>query len=776
MFDRTGPNGVYDFKWPYFKLTYQARRCSTVSTWRDREEVINWKMKDRHKTMRLHTFITLAVASWLTLAAPAGAQPSVGGLSNCSLASLSGSYGYAISGFDGTTPVANYGLFTSNGSGSLSGSATLSGGGVISAVTVSGEYTLTPACTGTAVFQNSLGQVAHLAITINSNGGAIEFVETDSGTTVSGEARPLAATCDSTAYSGPYTYAVSGWLAFGGTFVPYADSGRVVPNGGGTLTGKSTYSSGGVVERRTLSGTYSLGSSCTGTSSITDSLGNTGTIAMTVVNNGQQILFLYTTPGSVVAGRAYRGQFSCSNSSVSGPFQYSISGFGVSPGVLVPVAYSGELTANGSGNIQGSDAISQNGVVNTRTIAANYSVNSDCSGTETVTDSLGNNEGLDFFVTDQGVKTEFVQTNSGLVISGEGQQVASGTCTASTADGAYGYATEGWFYPGGILAAVADAGQYTSDGAGHFSGATTTSYAGTIEPRTLSGTYTTNSDCSGTSTFTDSLGNTAHFRSTISPDGQQIYSIETDAGTVITSIARQQFDQPAAAIVNGANFAANSVAPGSLISIFGAGLASGVAQASGAPWPTQLGNTTVSVNGTAIPVYYVSATQINAQLPVNLTPGPAQLSVSVGGISTGSISFTVSAAAPGIFTYGAFLRAIAVDFTGNPLGTLVGPSTPAHAGDELVVYLTGGGAVKTTSGTWTTGALSPPGLSSVTLPYTVTLGGLPATTAYLGLTTGFIGLYQLNVQVPSGLPAGDHTLVINVNGKASSSALVSVSP
>jgi uncharacterized protein (TIGR03437 family) len=62
------------------------------------------------------------------------------------------------------------------------------------------------------------------------------------------------------------------------------------------------------------------------------------------------------------------------------------------------------------------------------------------------------------------------------------------------------------------------------------------------------------------------------------------------------------------------------------------------------------------------------------------------------------------------------------------------------------------------------------------LPYTVTLGGLPATTAYLGLTTGFIGLYQLNVQVLSGLPAGDHTLVINVNGKASSSALVSVSP
>ena len=723
-------------------------------------------------TMRLLTFIALNVAGWLSLAVPAGAQPRVGGILNCALASVSGSYGNAFSGFAGTVPVATYGVITSDGNGSLTGSATESVGGAIASVTLSGKYTITPGCTGTSILQDSLGNVTHFAFTVNANGGSIEFVESDSGTTVSGVAQPLAPACDATAFSGPYTYAVSGWLAAGGgVYVPYADSGRMVANGQGSFTGKSTYSAAGIVERRSLSATYSIGSNCAGTMSVTDSLGNSGTLAITVVNNGQQVLFVETTPGTVVAGRAYRGQFACGNGSASGPYDYSISGFGVSPGVLVPVAYAGSLNANGSGSLQGADALSVGGVVNSRTISATYSVNSDCSGSEVVTDSLGNTEDVDFFVTDQGGQVKFIQTNNGLVISGQAQQVATGSCTNATINGAYGYALEGWLAP---LEAVADAGQFTADGAGHFSGATLTSYGGTITPRNISGTYQTNADCSGTSTFTDTQGNVAHFRFTVTPDGQQIGFVETDTGTTISGTAQYQVAPPSAAIVNAASFAANSLAPGSLISIFGSGLAAAVAQASSVPWPTQLGNTTVSVNGKAIPVYYVSPGQINAQLPVDLAAGAAQLTISVGSATSAPVSFTVAAAAPGIFTYG-LLRAVAVNYTGSPNGRLVGPSSPAHPGDALVVYLTGGGAVQPTGGAWTTGALAPPGLSPVTAPFSVTVGGLPAPVAYLGLTPGFIGLYQLNVQVPA-LPAGDHTLVITVNGKASSSALVSVSP
>src|SRR5579863_642702 len=167
--------------------------------------------------MRLPTLLVLNVAGCISLAVPACAQPRVGGIGSCTPASLSGSYGYAISGFDGVVPVANYGFFTSNGSGSFTGSATVSIGGTITPITFSGQYTLNAACTGTSVFQDSLGTVAHFAFTVNANGSVLEFVQTDSGTVVSGRAQPMAPTCDLTAFSGPYTYAINGWVAFAGT-------------------------------------------------------------------------------------------------------------------------------------------------------------------------------------------------------------------------------------------------------------------------------------------------------------------------------------------------------------------------------------------------------------------------------------------------------------------------------------------------------------------------------------------------------------------------------
>ena len=60
-----------------------------------------------------------------------------------------------------------------------------------------------------------------------------------------------------------------------------------------------------------------------------------------------------------------------------------------------------------------------------------------------------------------------------------------------------------------------------------------------------------------------------------------------------------------------------------------------------------------------------------------------------------------------------------------------------------MAYLTGGGAVNS-SGAWITGAASPAGPSAVTLQYLLTVGGQVAEVAYLGLTPGFVGLYQAN--------------------------------
>src|ERR1035438_1745915 len=66
-------------------------------------------------------------------------------------------------------------------------------------------------------------------------------------------------------------------------------------------------------------------------------------------------------------------------------------------------------------------------------------------------------------------------------------------------------------------------------------------------------------------------------------------------------------------VVNAASFQA-PVAPGSVISVFGQNLAGDTYQASSTPLPTMLGATSVTVSGVPVPLIYVGASQINAQL------------------------------------------------------------------------------------------------------------------------------------------------------------------
>src|SRR5690349_9651326 len=70
----------------------------------------------------------------------------------------------------------------------------------------------------------------------------------------------------------------------------------------------------------------------------------------------------------------------------------------------------------------------------------------------------------------------------------------------------------------------------------------------------------------------------------------------------------------AGGVVDAASFTA-PVVPGSLVSIFGAHLASAPGAAQAIPLPVALGGVTVSFNGIAAPLLYVSPLQINAQLP-----------------------------------------------------------------------------------------------------------------------------------------------------------------
>lgn len=209
------------------------------------------------------------------------------------------------------------------------------------------------------------------------------------------------------------------------------------------------------------------------------------------------------------------------------------------------------------------------------------------------------------------------------------------------------------------------------------------------------------------------------------------------------------------------------VAPGSLATIFGSGLAGSTASASGFPLPTNLSGSTVSVAGTLAPLLYVSPTQINFQVPSSARAGDLNVVVNGPGGASAAFGMTVTAQAPALYQYGTN-HALAQ----NAGGSLNSDTAPAPAGSVITVYLTGQGAVSNPVTDGTAAPTSP--LSDASAAATATLGPLNAPVQFLGLTPEFAGLAQANIQVPA-LPAGDYPLVLTVGGLLSASVVISVS-
>jgi len=85
-----------------------------------------------------------------------------------------------------------------------------------------------------------------------------------------------------------------------------------------------------------------------------------------------------------------------------------------------------------------------------------------------------------------------------------------------------------------------------------------------------------------------------------------------------------------------------SVAPGSLVSIYGSALAGQQAQASTVPLPNALGNVSVTFNGIPAPLLFVTGNQINARVPWNMfAGGSASGTTSLGVRRTGCVRRTL---------------------------------------------------------------------------------------------------------------------------------------
>jgi uncharacterized protein (TIGR03437 family) len=277
---------------------------------------------------------------------------------------------------------------------------------------------------------------------------------------------------------------------------------------------------------------------------------------------------------------------------------------------------------------------------------------------------------------------------------------------------------------------------------------------------------------SGTVTFTVGV-NTGGLRTgTITAAGQKVYVNQAAAGASVSTLASIN----TSGIVNAASFSP-PISSGGFVTIYGQNLADTTTDWSSAitngRLPTSLGGVQVMIDGKNGFIYYVSPTQVNAVAQPDAATGPVEVDVTT---NHGTVPANVSMVpvSPGLFAYtlqgtiyadaifssdGAYVAAV-----GAVPGAI---SRPAQAGDYIMLFATGLGSTNPPYpvGQVLTTAYPVPDLSQIS----VLIGGRPATVLYAGVT--YPGLFQINIQVPSGISAGDQPIVLSVGGQASQSAM-----
>ena len=215
---------------------------------------------------------------------------------------------------------------------------------------------------------------------------------------------------------------------------------------------------------------------------------------------------------------------------------------------------------------------------------------------------------------------------------------------------------------------------------------------------------------------------------------------------------------PQGGVVNGASFrpanaSGGGVAAGSIVSIFGSNLSEATVAATSTPLPTSLGQTSVRIGGIVAPLFFVSAGQINAQVPWGVPAGTSSITVSALGGSSVPANFTIQDSAPGLFSQtsdgrgpGAVLNYVPEQkvYAINTPGATINPS------GIVTIYGTGFGRVSSPPADGT--ALSA-AVSTIVTPV-VTIGGRQASVQYSGLAPNYVGLYQINAVIPTGTPEG----------------------
>jgi len=221
---------------------------------------------------------------------------------------------------------------------------------------------------------------------------------------------------------------------------------------------------------------------------------------------------------------------------------------------------------------------------------------------------------------------------------------------------------------------------------------------------------------------------------------------------------------------SGASFESGAVAPGEIVSVFGAALgpAEGFAVDELDPatgrLPREAGDAAALFDGEAAPLFFVSGEQVNLQTPFELAErASTTLQMRYGGIESEAVTLDVTAARPALFTFADGRRAVAL----NQDGSVNGPDNPARRGEFVTLFGTGQGVVDPPI---PTGAPAPTTPLSRIPGASVSIGGAAVEGEdlfFAGMTPGLVGVFQLNARVPLGATPGESPLTVAVRGATS---------
>ncbi len=214
-----------------------------------------------------------------------------------------------------------------------------------------------------------------------------------------------------------------------------------------------------------------------------------------------------------------------------------------------------------------------------------------------------------------------------------------------------------------------------------------------------------------------------------------------------------------------------TVAPGSIISIYGESLAPRLEIGPSNPLAQSIADVVVTVNDRILPLLFVSPQQINAQINSDLPDGDYTLTVRWTGKPDVTGKFRISRDAPGLFSRAAGPQQ-AYALALHPDGSLVTPDAPAQRGEMVSVYGTGFGPYdrKIIDGFALPGTLSPMLMD----PVEVNAAGQSIQPDWSGGATGYVGMVVTRFQVPDSTPSANVELRVKVNGKASNIVLLPV--